>query len=644
LSDWGLVEGTPFGRYRLLSLLGRGGMGEVWRAFDTDTNRVVAVKVLPTNLASDPQFEQRFRREANAAAGLNDPHVVPIHHFGEIDGRLYVDMRLIEGRDLDKVIAGGPLHPARAVGIIEDVASALDSAHRIGLAHRDVKPSNILIGERDFAYLIDFGIARAANDTGMTNTGAVIGTWAYLAPERITGEADHRADVYALACVLFECLTGSQPFPGASIEKIVGGHLGLPPPRPSALLATVPAQFDEVIARGMAKNPEHRYPSATALAVAARSALSAPMTPPWGVPDIPRPSGFAPASATIASTHYVSGLESKLPERPSYPARRPKAKARGWLIAAGVVVVAVVAGLVFVVAGRDDGAAPTAASTSSTTTAPPLPPDPGPFTGTFTAAFGNVTSYDGRSGDGPPFTDTFRLRSACGPDGCVATAGVDGQFASKDLVFDKVGQNWLAVSISRRSCRDYADDEAWNVISLQPQPDGTMTGEMTQTTVHDCFNKRTLTFSRTGDTDTSRLSDPAALPPRTPSPANALHGRYAEVVTAADGFVWRYEYAARTDCLRTGDRCISYFGNAEQRTSETYVFANGTWTRDTTYDGACAGGGTNRIKNTATMSLPQPPQDPINQLVGHGYKDIAPSPNSRCHSQAYDLALTRVGD
>ncbi|WP_156746042.1 serine/threonine-protein kinase, partial [Mycobacterium sp. 1423905.2] len=227
------MEGTPFGRYRLIELLGRGGMGEVWRAYDTETQRVVAVKVLPANLANDPIFEQRFRREALAAAGLNEPHVVPIHNFGEIDGRLYVDMRLVHGRDLGAIIADGPLDPERTVKIIEQVASALRAAHRIGLVHRDVKPSNILVTEDDFAYLIDFGIARAAGSSRMTGTGNVIGTWAYMAPERLTtGQTDPRGDTYALGCVFYECLTGNQPFPGDSLEQQIGGHLSLPPPRP----------------------------------------------------------------------------------------------------------------------------------------------------------------------------------------------------------------------------------------------------------------------------------------------------------------------------------------------------------------------------------------------------------------------------
>ncbi len=276
-------EGTPFGRYRLIELIGRGGMGDVWRALDTETHRVVAVKVLPAALANDPMFTQRFRREALAAAGLSEPHVVPIHNFGEIDGRLYVDMRLIEGRDLQAIIAQGALEPRAAVGIIEQIAAALTAAHRIGLVHRDVKPSNILVAENDFAYLIDFGIARVAGESSITGTGNVIGTWAYMSPERInTGQNDPRSDTYALACVLHECLTGSQPFPGTSIEQQIGGHLAMTPPRPSALRSGLPAQLDAVIAIGMAKNPDQRYSTPLEMAAAARAALgdSGPMTRP----------------------------------------------------------------------------------------------------------------------------------------------------------------------------------------------------------------------------------------------------------------------------------------------------------------------------------------------------------------------------
>jgi serine/threonine-protein kinase len=288
------VKGTPFGRYRLVELIGRGGMGEVWRAYDTATDRIVAVKVLPAHLADDQTFEERFRREANAAAALNEPHVVPIHNFGEIEGRLYVDMRLIDGRDLQALLSEGPLDPARAVMVIEQVAAALNAAHRVGLVHRDVKPSNILVAEFDFAYLIDFGIARTAGDTGLTNTGSMIGTWAYMAPERFsTGRADPRSDTYALACVLHECLTGRQPYPGDSVEQQISAHLMTPPPRPSTTQPGVPPAIDTVIATGMAKEPLRRYPSTIEMARAARAAITTP---------IPRPApSYGPEQRTLSA-------------------------------------------------------------------------------------------------------------------------------------------------------------------------------------------------------------------------------------------------------------------------------------------------------------------------------------------------------
>jgi serine/threonine protein kinase len=296
------VEGTPFGRYRLVELIGRGGMGEVWKAFDTATRRVVAVKVLPAQLAADPTFEERFRHEAFAAAGLNNPHVVPIHNFGEIEGRLYVDMRLIEGQDLEHVLAAGPMEPTRAVKVIEQIASALNAAHKIGLVHRDVKPSNILVGEDDFSYLIDFGIARAAGETKLTATGNVVGTWPYMAPERFTtGQSDTRSDIYALTCVLYECLTSSRPFPGESVEQQIAGHLTTPPPRPSIKRPDVSPELDAVIASGMAKDPEQRYTTTTEMARAAQAAIaSASRTQPAKPGSRQTAAGAAPLIPTQA--------------------------------------------------------------------------------------------------------------------------------------------------------------------------------------------------------------------------------------------------------------------------------------------------------------------------------------------------------
>jgi ABC-type amino acid transport substrate-binding protein/predicted Ser/Thr protein kinase len=273
------VDATPFGHYQLQELIGRGGMGEVYRAYDTKTDRVVAVKVLPPQLAQDAVFQQRFRRESQAAAGVNDPHVVPIHGYGEIDGRLYLDMRLIEGRTLGALLAETekPLEPDFAVQIVEQVASALDAAHQLGLIHRDVKPSNILLTKANFAYLIDFGLARTAGESGMTTAGSTLGTLAYMAPERFDGGfADARADTYALTCVLYECLTGARPYPADSLEQQIAGHMVSPAPKPSESNPRL-AAFDEVIAKGMAKKPEKRYQTGAELAAAARRALSAPV-------------------------------------------------------------------------------------------------------------------------------------------------------------------------------------------------------------------------------------------------------------------------------------------------------------------------------------------------------------------------------
>jgi ABC-type amino acid transport substrate-binding protein/predicted Ser/Thr protein kinase len=273
------VNATPFGHYRLQKLIGQGGMGEVYQAYDTKTDRVVALKVLPHHMAQDETFQARFRRESQAAAGINDPHVVPIHGYGEIDGRLYLDMRLIEGRNLGTMLQDTekPLGAAFAVTVVEQVANGLDAAHRLGLIHRDIKPSNILITGRDFVYLIDFGLARTAGEKGLTTAGSTLGTLAYMAPERFEGgEVDARSDIYALTCVLYECLTGSRPYPADSLEQQIAGHMVSPIPRPSDIDPRL-AAFDEVIAKGMAKKPAKRYQSATELAQAAKRALNAPV-------------------------------------------------------------------------------------------------------------------------------------------------------------------------------------------------------------------------------------------------------------------------------------------------------------------------------------------------------------------------------
>jgi serine/threonine protein kinase, bacterial len=278
-SQPGSRVGSWFGPYRLMRLLGRGGMGEVYEAEDSRKGRTVALKLISPQYSDDPTFRARMQREADAAGRLTEPHVVPIHDYGEINGQLYLDMRLIDGADLASVLKrNGPMSPPRAVAIVRQIPSALDAAHASGVTHRDVKPENILITGDDFAYLVDFGIARAGADQGLTQTGMAMGTYKYMAPERFTGnEVTYRADIYALACVLGECLTGSPPFRADSIEQLVAAHLMQPAPRPSQVRpGQVPAALDQVVARGMAKNPDERYRTAGEFANAALAALTAP--------------------------------------------------------------------------------------------------------------------------------------------------------------------------------------------------------------------------------------------------------------------------------------------------------------------------------------------------------------------------------
>jgi serine/threonine-protein kinase len=315
-------EGTMFGHYRLLRMLGKGGMGEVYEAEDTVKDRVVALKLLPEGVSHDPVFRKRLQREAHSAGRLQEPHVVPIHDYGEIDGVLFVDMRMINGTDLRKLLKNfGPMTPARAVAIVRQEAAAIDAAHESGIMHRDVKPENILVTRDDFVYLVDFGIANAATDEKLTELGTAVGTYAYMAPERFTGdEVTYRADVYALACVLYECLAGSAPYTGDSVSTVITAHLMQPIPRPSAQRPGIPAAFDEVIARGMAKKPDDRFATAGDLANAATGALTprdqdqaatilqrgeaatmpgsgppAPAPPPSGPSPAPPPYGVTPA-------------------------------------------------------------------------------------------------------------------------------------------------------------------------------------------------------------------------------------------------------------------------------------------------------------------------------------------------------------
>jgi serine/threonine-protein kinase len=377
----GARAGSRFGPYHLKRLLGSGGMGEVYEAEHTVKQWTVAVKLLSESFSADPVFRKRLEREARLAGRLQEPHVVPIHDYGEIDGQLFLEMRLVDGTDLDGVLKRfGPLTPPRAVTVISQIASALDAAHAAGVMHRDVKPQNILLTRDDFAYLVDFGIASATTDERLTQLGTAVGTWKYMAPERFSdAEVTYRADIYALACVLFECLTGAAPYRSDSAGVLIAAHLHSPIPQPSRIRPDIPAGFDAVVARGMAKNPQDRYASAGDLALAAHQALSDPdqdrattllrrsgeaaappagasrpateLNPPPGSSAPPTPpfgptAGWPPADAANpswppATTPAMAGSWVPPAGPPYYPPPAPAPRRNPWPIVAGVAILLV---------------------------------------------------------------------------------------------------------------------------------------------------------------------------------------------------------------------------------------------------------------------------------------------------------------
>ncbi|MFF3225367.1 protein kinase [Nocardia suismassiliense] len=317
--------GTRFGPYELRSLLGKGGMGEVYEAYDTVKDRVVAVKLLHEELAGDPAYQVRFRRESQAAARVAEPHIVPIHDWGVIDGVLFIDMQLVPGVDLRTLLRKeGPLSPVRAVNIVEQIASALDAAHAGGLVHRDVKPANILVTAADHAFLADFGIAHTEGDSAVTMVGMAVGSYIYMAPERFdVAQVTGRADIYSLSCVLHECLTGASPFPAASMNVLIRSHLSETPPRPSSQQAGIPAGLDAVISRGMAKDPADRWPTASAMALAARAALSS--APSTGVPQASAPAAGANSAGASTVSPPIGAPNVPPPTGPMLVVRAPGA-------------------------------------------------------------------------------------------------------------------------------------------------------------------------------------------------------------------------------------------------------------------------------------------------------------------------------
>ena len=291
--------GSNIGGYAVESLLGRGGMSVVYLAKDANLGRKVALKVMSEELSGNESFRIRFVREAQMAANLEHPSIVPVYDAGDADGVLFLAMRVIRGTDLRRAITeNGPMEAERALAILRQVASALDAAHRAGLVHRDVKPANVLLsreGDDEHAYLTDFGLTKhVASRSGLTRTGQFMGTIDYVAPEQIRGnDVDGRTDLYSLGCVTYECLTGEVPFAKDQDVAILFAHLEDERPRVTAHRADLAGSIDDVVARAMARLPEDRYDSCLAFVAAAREALGVAVSPSSAATVVPPPTVFA---------------------------------------------------------------------------------------------------------------------------------------------------------------------------------------------------------------------------------------------------------------------------------------------------------------------------------------------------------------
>ena len=286
--------------YRIVSLIGRGGMGVVYEAVQLTLERPVALKLIDPARADDEEFRARFVRESHVAAGLEHPHVIPVYEAREDDRLLFIAMRLVRGPSLADVLASqAPLPPDRAARLVAQIASALGAAHEHGLVHRDVKPANVLLHEREHAYLTDFGVTRQVDGDGLTAVGERIGTVDYIAPEQARGErVGPAADIYSLGCVLFEALTGRVPFPAESEAARIAAHLHDPPPVPSTQWPGVPVALDAVIATALAKDPTQRFASSDAFSAAVLAAVGIEL--PEAVP------ATAPAT-TSADQQTIAG-------------------------------------------------------------------------------------------------------------------------------------------------------------------------------------------------------------------------------------------------------------------------------------------------------------------------------------------------
>jgi serine/threonine-protein kinase len=387
--------GSTIAGYRLEALLGRGGMSVVYLAEHLRLGRKVALKILAPTLSQDADFRERFERESRRAAEIDHPNIIPVFDAGEADGALYIAMRYVKGSDLKSMLEREEtLGVGRTLYLLEQAAAALDAAHARDLVHRDVKPANILVEQpSEHVFLSDFGIVKQTTDSrGLTRTGIFVGTVDYAAPEQIEGRGvDHRTDVYALGCVLYECLTGRIPFSREGEVAIMHAHLTEAPPQVTAVRADLPAGLNAVIARAMAKDREDRYQTCGELIAAARAAaLQRPTSAPTAHVSEPALAasaevGAAQTALAGAAAPAASGTwseptgQSQPPAAPPPPASTTGRRFPPWVALAAAVVAAAVAGVVVYLVTRDSepsGSASPPAATQPPATEPPATAPP----------------------------------------------------------------------------------------------------------------------------------------------------------------------------------------------------------------------------------------------------------------------------
>lgn len=343
------------GRYEIRSLIGRGGMAEVHQAYDTLLSRVVAIKMLRIDLAKDTVFLTRFRREALASASLNHENIVQVYDTGEQvvtapDGTEvhvpYIVMELVEGHTVHQLLTDGqPVPINEAVEIMSGVLNALEYSHKRGLVHRDIKPGNVMLTNSGKIKVMDFGIARALEDSGqtMTSTDAVVGTAQYLSPEQARGETvDTRSDLYSCGCMLFELLTGRAPFKGDSAVSVAYQHVAEMPPIPSAIAADISPELDRMVMKSLAKRPEERYQDAASMRsdmvrAAAGAAISAPMLPP--LPVTTPTEGIAAPHTSYAPAQWsqVLGEDPDNEDEKKEIAQKKKKRKTIWAVVMGIL-------------------------------------------------------------------------------------------------------------------------------------------------------------------------------------------------------------------------------------------------------------------------------------------------------------------